>query len=240
MKTTTEFSRINLPYIVTHYAFIQNLSMCENKAKQKAKEMGCTKLDVDFHLKGKFNSWTERKKGWCELPDKISPFFMFGKYRDKNIFECLDMEYLCWYFEKTGSIVASKVLESNGYVEMDGVYIHKEKAKEIMDLKELSPFRTLTVGDYIDVEIDRNLKIDTSFLNSEEIAYQWFDIKGTKIRFEFSDYKVYDYKGFEYALPMLNSKPKRIKNKTLRIKIGEMKESCGLISVENFQILKNE
>ena len=64
--------------------------------------------------------------------------------------------------------------------------------------------------------------------------------KINKYIFKFQDTKLYWYEGFTYSLPIVNGKPKRIKNKTITIYkyTIENVDNKTIINVKDFYIPK--
>ncbi|BBI90540.1 hypothetical protein HYO65_gp148 [Tenacibaculum phage PTm1] len=223
---STEYNSNGLPYKTTSYMYIQNLSIDKDSALNKAYNLGCKSKIVDYSLKGT-KGWITKEKLYSDIPKHLAPFFMFGKYCDENIFDCTDYKYLYWYYSETNNIPAKKVLLNNGYFEHNGDLLSESEYNKINKLNKIIS----NIGDTIIITCDRNLKVDDDYN-----AYGYFEVSDDiKLPFYFNDFKVYDYRGIEYALPTINGAGKRIKNKQLEIKVSEVTSDVDII-VESFKI----
>lgn len=217
--TQNDRGQITLTHTRVIYTYLQNLSINEDEAIAKAKSKGCTDLDVDKELYGRNSSWEFVAKGYCELPKKISPFFEFGKYDTKKIEDSNDLEYLQWYYIKTENRYAKQVLLQNGYKEFDDRIVEqeqyeiqcKEREDKLATEIELQAIKDVGYG-HIIFTPERNLSSNgtTEYKNN--------------ICLRFLDYKVMDYGGFRYSLPMIDGLAKKIKGKelVLLVKVVEL------------------
>ena len=153
VSTRTEYTANRQPYQVTSYSYIQNLSMDESRAKEKASQKGCKDLSVDSDLYGR-NSWeTSNKPTW--EPEVIAPScFQFGKYKGKNIKEMIDNDckenpdewsdfqsYLKWYFQELDIDDQNELLKafdefpvlemSKSFLEFIGMVKYKKRFVEL-------------------------------------------------------------------------------------------------------------
>ena len=228
VQETTEFQRIdglNLPYQKISYCYIQNLSMDENEAKRKAIFKGVENFDVDTDLRGRNASFYHTKELFSKIPSDKSFFFEFGRLKGQKIQDCNDFDYLFWYFQETQNEPSKNCLLENGFEEIDGQIVHAEHAKKI----KLRDLVVAEIADKDEIEV-----IVLSNLNCEN-----------ELRFEFKNEvffgcwnensKGYIYQGIEYFLPIIGGKPKRVKNKPVKVKIGDFK--AGVYQIKELNIL---
>lgn len=133
--TQDERGQVTLTHTKIIYTYLQNLSFDENEAKLKAKDKGCTNLEVDNDLFGRNSSWEFVAKGYCDLPRSKSPFFEFGKYSQSKIEECNDFNYLEWYYGETSNRYAKLILLSNGWSMFDDMLVTNERFEELKQKK---------------------------------------------------------------------------------------------------------
>ena len=88
----------------------------------------------------------------------------------------------------------------------------------------------------IEILFNRNLSIESDNSNKCYGVYRNED----GILFKFNDVKINYYNGFEYGLPLVNGKAKRIKNKTIKIKDYkyEITKYDTIVEVLDFAIVK--
>lgn len=228
VQETTEFQRIdglNLPYQKISYCYIQNLSMDENEAKRKAIFKGVENFEIDHDLFGRNASFFHKKELFSKIPSDKSYFFEFGKFQGEPIKNCTDFDYLFWFFNESQNIHAKAILLENGFVEFEGQVVHVEHAKKI----KLRDLVVKEIEDKDEIEV-----IVLSNLNCEN-----------ELRFEFKNEvffgcwnensKGYIYQGIEYFLPIIGGKPKRVKNKPVKVKIGDFK--AGVYQINELTIL---
>ncbi len=201
-----------------NYTYIQNLSMDEEQAILKAKEHGATNLEVDTDLYGRNSSFFKEVKLFSELPKDINPFFTFGRHCDEDILSCQDISYLHWYFKETGNRYAKKVLIANGYIEHDGkVYNDTEYAdilaNEQKEKERESLIAKLSNGEYM------NLTFTLLHNPNDEGAAA----TNLPLDIKFDQVKALYYRDFEYFLPVIDGKGKKLKGKeiTAMVKLTE-------------------
>ena len=88
----------------------------------------------------------------------------------------------------------------------------------------------------LEVTFDRNLSVEFDDSNKCYGVYRNED----GILFKFNNVKLNYYNGFEYGLPLVNGKAKRIKNKTIKIKdyAYEITKYDIIVEVYDFVIAK--
>ena len=225
---TTEFEQVegvNLPFKLISFNYIQNLSMDEEQAKRKAIFKNVENFEIDFDLYGRNASFVTRKELFSKIPSDKSFFFEFGRLKGQKIQDCNDFDYLFWYFQETQNEPSKNRLLENGFEEIDGQVVHAEHAKKI----KLRDLVVAEIADKDEIEV-----IVLSNLNCEN-----------ELRFEFKNEvffgcwnensKGYIYQGIEYFLPIIGGKPKRVKNKPVKVKIGDFK--AGVYQIKELNIL---
>lgn len=159
--------------------------------------------------------------------------FNFGKYVGNKINECTDSDYLCWFFNNSYGArkdnVANRLIEL-GFIIQNNLILSKEEVekRKIIENKVKS-------NEILEIKFDRNLYIcDEHDKTYGEYVYN-------DIIFRFNDIKINSYNGFEYALPVVDGKAKRIKNKLIKVtKYNyEITDYDIIVEVLKFNIDKN-
>lgn len=206
----------------TRYSYLGKLSKDLEKAKSKCEERGIKISVVDENLRGS-RSWTSRpEKNFCEIPKSECSVFQFGKYDNQKISECIDFNYLSWYYSETKNKFAQEVLIASGQFELfvwehDGEVelMTTERAFQIRERLQKQS-QSIVVAD----EIRRTgfaEFIATKNLSSNGCIRA--EINGGNVNFYFPEFRVLFYNGYEYALPVLNGTGKKIKGKTIRVNV---------------------
>lgn len=206
-------------YDVTIFTYIQNLSLSKDKAIEKAKSMGCTDLKVNDDLKGISGKSFERAK---VIEIKYEDFqFNFGKYTGDDIRENNDLSYLKWFYNESNNIYAgNRVVElDKNYIIYKGDLMKKEAYNRIKRAEEID--NKLHKTGSIDLDIERNAD-GNGFLYVDNVNYY------------FENSKCMYYNGYEYSLPVLNGKAKRIKGKTITVNV-----ESGVINGWDVWIIKS-
>lgn len=202
------------PYTIIHHQYIKNISFDLTKAKEKYPN-----AIVDEGLRG-HSSWTS-----YDYPKPPVDEFCGGKYRGDKIAECTDYQYLHWAYDlgyiipwESRDIVLG-ILESQGYRKINDTHIATPDEVAII---EKSYTNTQIAKDILDKE--GKITINPIKNLSEEGT-----INIDNVEYNFINYKLLDYGGYYYGLP-INSKgqAKRIKNKTVEI------------IPESYEIIKSE
>ena len=228
VKETTEFQRIdglNLPYQKISYCYLQNLSMNESEAKRKAIFKGVENFEIDFDLYGRNASFYHTKDLFSKIPSDKSYFFEFGRLKGQKIQDCNDFDYLFWFFNESQNIHAKARLLENGFEDFEGQVVHAEHAKKIK-LRDLV-VKEIEDKDEIEVIILSNLNSENElrFELKNEVFFGVWNVNS----------KGYIYQGFEYFLPIIGGKPKRVKNKPVKVKIGDF--NAGIYQINELTIL---
>lgn len=228
VTTTTEFKNfdgLHLPYQKTYFHYLQNLSMDEKEAKRKAIFKGVENFDVDTDLRGRNASFYHTKELFSKIPSDKSYFFEFGRLKGQKIQDCNDFDYLFWFFNESQNIHAKARLLENGFEDFEGQVVHAEHAKKIK-LRDLV-VKEIEDKDEIEVIILSNLNCENElrFEFKNEVFFGVWNVCS----------KGYIYQGHEYFLPIIGGKPKRVKNKPVKVKIGDFK--AGVYQINELTIL---
>jgi len=196
--------------IKQNYNYIKNISFDLDKVKELYPD-----VKIDEELKGKSQSWSKEPK--FEYPDK---YFHFGKYESQLISECKDQSYLIWYFE-TGVYGERYEIVKNRLIEL-GCYFYNDilfTSKELLD-QNIEHEKKEFDNKKIIAETYEKYKISGIFshnfyhsLNSEG------NYRDNSFEFRFNEYSQQSYSGYDYGLPLMNGKSKRIKNKVLEMEV---------------------
>ena len=218
-------------YVITHYTYVKNISF--DKETALAKYPGAT---LDENLRGMTRSWDSAPK---EVWDNVDTF-RFGKYAYTKIADNTDTNYIAWYWEQISNEhkeYVGSVLKSRGYEirtwgnDNDNQYLVSPEALENERMAEANKNTVLEV-------LKKNNPFNISFDHNPS-SYGICIIDD--ILYHFQQVHVNYYQGFEYYLPVVNGKQKRIKNKNLVIKNYTYRtEDNGLVVVEilDFDIVK--
>jgi hypothetical protein len=229
--------------------FLKNVSLDEQTARSKYPD-----APIDMTLRG-HSSFSLVK--YESLPSDVFPC---GKYMNKPIAQCTDYGYLLWcidsMFDDERRAIAEEVLLSSGLYGKIGERILT--IEQIADIEEREAkldayISLLEQGKSIDFVSLTNLiepNDDPMFENdsfNDSWHYQSY-IEGNDditLVWDANNVTPMRYRGYDYGLPMLNGKGKRIKGKALTINAShyEVKIGCGvwrklIIKVKDFTINK--
>lgn len=217
-----------IPYNKTNFNFIRNLSMNEEDALKKAVLLGVECLDVDDELRGKSGSFSI-KETFPKVDTVNSMVFEFGKYKSQKISDCQDQEYLFWYFEETQNVHSKELLlQKFGFVDFDGQLItveHFESINKRQAVLDKIRKEKVAIGQMV------------SNLNAEGTGR--IEVEGQTFHVYFPEWKLMSYNGFEYGLPAINGKGKKIKNKFIEFEISANENDGNYFDfqVEKFTII---
>lgn len=184
-------------------------------------------IEIDYDLKGKsFKRTTYLKK------DLDPSYFNFGKYTGTLISECSDISYLIWIYSKLpieSKQIAETILENAGYV------VYKTEYNESIMTKD--EFIEREEHDRLVSEFLKSLKNkkSVSFICSSNLS-SCGNYSHLGIDFRFNDFKVMYYNGFEYGLPTIKEKGKKIKNKEIEIIDYNYNKDDNLVIIKKFNI----
>lgn len=216
-------------YVITHYTYVKNISF--DKETALAKYPGAT---LNENLRGMTRSWDSAPK---EVWDNVDTF-RFGKYAYTKIADNTDTNYLEWYWNQVYADhkeYVGSVLKSRGYeirsCNSGSEYLMSPEALENERIAEVNKNKALNF-------LSKNEAFEISFDHNPN--YEG-DCRIDDIIYHFQQVHENYYQGWEYYLPVINGKQKRIKNKNLVIKNYTYRtEDNGLIVVEilDFEIKK--
>ena len=221
-------------YIITHYNYIKNISFDRETAISKYPD-----LPIDETLRGHTRSWNSTKEVW----DNVDTF-RFGKYCGEKIEKNTDTQYIAWYWDNIDGDhkeFVGHVLEDNGYEIRErsynnstGEHIYQYlMSPEALEIERKEKKEFLEMIDSIKNATELNFFCEAN--PNSEGEYQ-----DGKIHYHFQDVKENYYNGFEYYLPVLNGKAKRIKNKNILVTkfTYEINENSIIVQILDFKILK--
>ena len=224
----------------THYicTYIKNVSTDVEKVAKLYPN-----APIDETLRGRSNSFE-----WAEGYQRVeyaNDVFSCGYNKGNSIADCTDFRCLDWAwsneYEQDRKANIEKALNNIGACVYDGrVYQSKELmqaeidriAKTNSNIKRIADaYESMKNGGVVTVEMNRNLSAS---------GVAWID----DIYYKFNDYVVGYYNGYEYGLPAIDGKGKRVKGKSLELTVrtgefttcDEYTETC--LIVESFKILK--
>jgi len=192
------------------YNYIKNISFDLDKVKELYPD-----VVIDDELKGKSASWTTEPK--FEYPAEC---FHFGKYQGQLISECKDQSYLIWYYEN-GLYDERLTITKNRLVELgcgfyddmifSSIELLNQYTERITKQAELSKIICETYDKYktpgiFSYDFNHSLNSEGNYADAS------FD-------FHFNEYSEQYYSGYNFGLPLMNGKAKRIKNKVLEMEV---------------------
>ena len=210
--------------IVTN-AYIKNISTNIDKVKELYPG-----VEIDESLRGHSCTFEYIKERKEINTDK----FNFGKYEGQLISECNDESYLIWFFDNCDverkKNVEKRLVKLGFVIKNDTIFTQEEIEKQ----EQIE--RMLSNKEELEVTFDRNLSVEFDDSNKCYGVYRNED----GILFKFNNVKLNYYNGFEYCLPLVNGKAKRIKNKTVKIKdyTYEITKYDIIVEVYDFVIAK--
>ena len=217
-------SKYSKDTLVTN-TYIKNISMDIDKVKELYPG-----VEIDESLRGHSCTFEYTKERKEINTDK----FNFGKYEGKLISECTDKSYLCWFFDNCDGErkqnAEARLVELGFVIKDDIIFTQEEIAKQ----EQIE--RMLSNKEELEIIFNRNLSIE--FDSSDKCYGVYRNEDG--ILFKFNDVKLNYYNGFEYGLPLVNGKAKRIKNKTIKVKDYkyEITKYDTIVEVLDFTIVK--
>ena len=212
-------------YTIVTNTYIKNISTNIDKVKELYPG-----VEIDESLRGHSCTFEYIKERKEINTDK----FNFGKYEGQLISECNDESYLIWFFDNCDverkKNVEERLVKLGFVIKNDTIFTQEEIEKQ----EQIE--RMLINKEELEVNFDRNLSVEFDDSNKCYGVYRNED----GILFKFNDVKLNYYNGFEYCLPLVNGKPKRIKNNTIKIKDYkyEITKYDTIVEVYDFVIAK--
>lgn len=217
-------------YVVTHYNYIKNISF--DKETALAKYPGAT---LDENLRGKTASWDSKPK---EIWDNVN-VFRFGKYIYKNIEESTDIDYIAWYWDQitdeSHKEFVSNVLKNHGYEIRKSDYDGHEYLMSSEAIKQEQE-HLVKVNDKLN-QCRNGFELSIFMTSNPDYFGEYRD---GDIIYKFNKVEEKYYQGYDYYLPVLNGKAKRVKNKNLVITDYTYKFENNILTIiiDNFIIKK--
>jgi len=215
--------------VITRYEYIKNISMDIDVVSVKYPG-----VMIDESLNGKTKSWESSKDVWEDLD-----VFRFGKYKYENIDENGDTRYISWYWTNIydeHKAYVSCLLERRGYevrrYDNGEEYLMSPEDLE-KEQKELEEFYEIA-----DMIFEKKEFEFTPKSNLHEDGN--YCLKGHVV-FHFPEIKRYCYEGYDFYLPVMDKKAKRIKNKTIVVKeykYSKIGKTTIQVDVSKFEIKK--
>lgn len=202
-----------LSSIRTNNCYLQNLSMDEGKAIEKAKAKGCKNLMPDTDLYGQKRSfYTEKKMDAPAIPDDR---FQYGQYKTELISTNEDLKYLFWYSNQFSSVyikndhqrnIANRILEldSNRCIYKDELIqketrtfykiVDKMKSGKI-EVQAVSNFKKKDNGFY-------SVRVVPAYNDEHKRLFSYVHDYGMEIKVEDTlNLQEREYNGFKYYVP---------------------------------------
>ena len=209
-------------YAVECYKYQKNISKDIDKVKEQYPN-----VKIDLTLRG--HSSFERVRV-NENEQLNNDEFWYGRYKGIPIDESADDNYIIWYWsskeDDENRKFAQQVLEDRNYHLVDNIWLSNSAYNEYLDRKEYANelINNFNSEGYIETRINRNPNEDGELF-----------IGNKSLIIKFSEVKEMYYNGYEYYLPVINGKTKKVKNKNVRI-YGTIEDN--IINVSNIEIIK--
>lgn len=209
---------------VFEYTFVKNISHDLEVAKQKYPN-----ATIDLTLRGHTNICRSES-------EKINQdLFQFGRYQGTKISNCTDLDYLYWYVRQVLSDENKKhcldVLLAHGYgLEGEFVFTPEEMEQRRIIKKEIADLEDSINKGYIELQITSNVLFEKEDL--------FIVLTDKRLRLIFSEAKSLMYNGYEYYLPIINGKAKKLKNKHVRVHVKnyEKQHDLGDLLITDFEL----
>lgn len=198
-RTTNTQNRTTTWY---EYVYIKNISMDKDTAF--AKHPG---IEYDESLRGKTISF---KTTPVTIYTDVTKF-RFGKYETVSIDGINDVNYTMWYYDNISDeahrdYVKSVLINKYGYIEYDGSLYTEEDYAAILESN--AHFDNV-------MKMISNNEVLTFISERNPDGYGELCVDG--INYRFNEVGENYYKGYNYYLPIMNGKQKRIKNKKVNV-----------------------
>lgn len=221
MNTSYAIGKANVMYTLYFltsnnvYVYVKNISKNYDKVRELYPD-----YDFNPNLHGRIYKLNSQKNYERDLTK-----FPYGKYKDTIISKCTDVNYLTYMYNCNGFNIEFMDNIKNRAIELGAIYEfgnlcapNTEEYNFVLMVKN-----ALNSNSNIELNMTSNLSEDGVYMNYG-------------VWFKFNDYKVMSYAGYDYALPTINGKAKRIKNKTLVITKFYFDPNMKTINVIDFYI----
>lgn len=200
-------------YEVTNFEYIKNLSRDLGKAIDKA---GTN--NIDLNLKGT-NTYQVRSEIKVD-----AKYFPYGKLAYTLISESEDIWQLKRLANEKKHILnaetAQKRLVELGFIFFEGEFKSEKEIENILAERQSNDNDKIEINSIcqkgtIDFVADRNFSL--TYNSDDEIEAEYSVLIGsTPIYFYLTSFKKMSYNGYDYALPLIDGKAKKIKGKNIR------------------------
>lgn len=204
------------------YTYLRNISMNFEEAQKKYPD-----AEIDLTLRGH----KEVIRVVFERPKYADDEFSFGKYAGEKITDSTDYKYLEWYYRQLEEDSARKeiiksILEPRGYGFVG--------ERCIMDPETYQCYLEEQAIEEAAKKMVESGNIE--FVPEYNIDYEG-EINVDGILYRFEHFQEFFYSGYEYYLPVLNGKSKRIKNKKVIVTEFEILDDDTVL-IKNFKVEK--
>lgn len=206
-------------YCVTKCTYIKNLSKNLEKAKIQA---GTDNIDLDLRGQRSFSYRSETKVD--------SKYFPYGKLAFTLISESSDT----WQLKRLAkdskypdnAQQASNRLVELGFINFEGEFLTQDEINAILEKREMvanskKEVEAICKAGVIEFFAEKNFKV----VETEEGYEARYSIEvGSSTLYLYlpeGEYKEMSYNGFEYALPIISGKAKKIKGKNVRFHFNQ-------------------
>lgn len=212
---------------VTRSEYIKNISLDEETAKEKYPD-----ARIDMSLKGKTRSFTYEKEYW----DNVDTF-RFGYNKYTKIDNAIDKDIL-WYYDfccDEQKEYIEKLMTSRGYEVRKSYNSNILISPEMLNNERIQKEKFNTLVN--EIKSNKELTFFCEYNPDSEGEYWTED---NNIHYHFQEVKENYYNGFNYYLPLLNGKAKRVKNKNIKVTdfTYEVKDNFIQVEILKFEIVK--
>lgn len=212
----------------TKYSYVKNISKDQGIAKVAYPE-----AEIDPELRG----ITTRTHVALAKEDLCPQIMKFGVHYAESIDVLVesDLDYILWLIKDRPNTPNAQYAKKHKVVITHFKKI--EKAEEKRKLQLVKRLDEITQKGCVTFEAQKNLSIFYSIESDRDYGYLAVTTEDgiiINLIFKPSDIQVYNYQGREYALPVINGKPKRIKGKQLKITFDYVDK------IENVEMAKNQ
>ena len=228
--TTDAYGNHHLTGVNHKYYYLKNISKCLDKVKALFPD-----IEIDEELRGKTQSFERTQE-----IEKPYGYFWNGKYNGSLINEIIesDFDYCLWAVSNMGFAIRTFIQNHAKYIAHIEA-IKAEKNKEHEESKKI--FCNILNQNYIEFVAESNIKVSDVSVSTEDThtfyyLYLRVDTIYIVFRFDKEMVSVKSYNGFDYGLPIINGKAKRMKGKTVRFEFTEGNWEKQEIKVNNIII----
>lgn len=215
-------------YDKTDFNFYQNLSFDLEAAKEKVKKLHGVDAEFVDGLKGTSSYTYSSDLKWAPVEDYqfSSGYEMYSDIRTSTNVEALLKEFRNEEVLPQREFAKARLIELGELIEYKGEWLSKygyeEKLKAEKISNELKKVTSLEVGKEITIEFDctKNPGIYREEDDERITTVAWMEVPNympnLSLNLSFPEFAKLNYKGYDYALPTVNGKAKRVKGKRIR------------------------